>query len=161
ELTKAGDLPGPHQVTYPQPSRPYLLIALSVILLLSVFAVSFVWFNGQYIYSTKRSKYTQLTDNGQLTCAAVSPDGTFIVYSQKEASGESLWVRYTRSEGQTQILPPQPGEFLGLAVSPDGHWAYYSLFSENEAYGSLMRASVAGGEPESLSGIDTDAAISF
>jgi Tol biopolymer transport system component len=120
-----------------------------------------MWASGNNFFKNQQARFTRLTTSGKVTNVAVVPDGKNIVFSQKEGSGESLWLRQIDSGSQTQILPPQEVEFVGLTVSPDGKFAYYSTFSKNSVVLTLSRIALTGGTPEQISGIDTDVSVSF
>ena len=145
----------------PPTQKPHFLIAIGIISLISMLGVSFVWFGGDNPNPLRQTKFTRLTTNGKVTNMAVSPDGGNVVFSQKEGAGESLWVRQIDTGSQTQILPPQEVEFIGLTISPDNSYVYYSVFSTNAASLFLSRIPLRGGSPEQIRGIDTDASVSF
>src|SRR5688500_4367847 len=136
--------------------KPYFLTAIGIISLISIFGIAFVWFNGERAFTPKQPKLTRLTTSGKVTNAAVTPDGKNIVFAQKEETGEALWLRQIDTGNQTQILPPQDVNFVGLTVSPAGDYAYYSIFSKNTAILTLSRVPLVGGTPESFRDIATD-----
>ena len=140
--------------------KPYFLIAIGIISLISIFGIAFVWFSGERSFTPKQPKLIRLTTSGKVTNATVTPDGKNIVFAQKEETGESLWLRH-ETGNQTQILPPQDVNFVGLTVSPAGDYAYYSVFSKNTAILTLSRISLGGGSPELLPDIATDVSVSF
>ncbi|MEP6901125.1 MAG: winged helix-turn-helix domain-containing protein [Actinomycetota bacterium] len=147
---------------FPRPAeKPYILISTGIISLICIFGIAFVWVGGNSLFKSKQPKFTRLTTAGKITNVAVTPDGKNVVFSQKEGIGESLWLRQVDSAVQTRILPPQDVEFIGLTVSPAGDYAYYSVFSENSVILNLSRIPLAGGTPEPLSNVETDASVSF
>ncbi len=141
--------------------KPYFLIAIGIISLISIFGIAFVWFNGENFSLRKRTKLTRLTNGGKVTNTAVSPSGEYLVFAQKEGLGESLWVRHLTTGKQSQILPPQEVEFVGLTVSPDNNYVYYSVFSNNAAILTLLRISLEGSSAETLADVATDISVSF
>jgi DNA-binding winged helix-turn-helix (wHTH) protein/Tol biopolymer transport system component len=143
------------------PPKPYVLIAIAVVALISIFGIAFVWVGGNNFFKNRQPKFTRLTTSGKVTNAAITPDGKQIVFSQKEGVGESLYLRQIDTGAQTQILPPQDAEFVGLAVSPDGKYAYYSVFSKNAAVLSLSRIPLAGDASEQIPDVDSDVSVSF
>ena len=144
-----------------QSRRPYFLITISIISLISLFSIAFVWLSGNKPFAPKQLSFARLTNTGKVTNATVSPDGKNIVFAQREGVGESLWVRQIDTGIQTQILPPEDVKFVGLTVSPDNSYAYYSVFSKNIAVSNLARISLQGGTPEHLPEIATDVSVSF
>lgn len=113
------------------------------------------------IERTAASNQVRLKTNGGLTIAAVAPSGKSIVFAQKEDHGESLWLRQIDSGSQSQLLPADEVNFIGLTVSPDNNYAYYTVFSENAAVPTLSRIPLSGGPPEPLHGVTTDVSVSF
>ncbi len=115
----------------PQP-KPYFLIVTGIILLVGIFGASFVWFRGDNKpLAPKQSKLVRLTNNGKVTNMTISPDGKYLVFAQQEGVGESLWLRQVTTGSQMQILPAQAVNYVGLTVSPDNDYIYYSVFSKN------------------------------
>jgi DNA-binding winged helix-turn-helix (wHTH) protein/Tol biopolymer transport system component len=143
----------------PRP-KPYVLITVSAILMLSLLAAAFVWFRGEQTDSAGRTT-NRLTTSGKVTIAAITPDGQTLVFAQKEGPGQSLWRREIATESQAQILPSEAVEFVGLSISPAGDYAYYSVFTKNAVTLTLSRVSLNGGAPESLSEIASDVSVSF
>ena len=141
--------------------RRYVLISVAAILIVSAVGIAFVQFGGNGLFKSRQPKLTRLTTSGKVTNAALTPDGNNVVFSQKDGRGESLWRRQVDSGIQTQILPVQEAEFVGLTVSPDAKFAYYTVFSKNSAVQTLARVSLDGGEPEVVSNVDTDVSVSF
>lgn len=152
----------PSTATTQQPTaRRYLIpITVSAILMLSFLAAGFVWFRGKRTAPSSETT-NRLTNSGKVTIAAVSPNGQTLVFAQKEGNGESLWRREIASGSQTQILPPEDVEFVGLTVSPAGDFAYYSVFTKNAVTSAFSRVSLNGGAPQPLSEIDSDVSVSF
>jgi DNA-binding winged helix-turn-helix (wHTH) protein/Tol biopolymer transport system component len=140
-------------------SKPYVLISLGIILFLFISGLAFVWYRGEQ-RNLPRAGLSQITDDGGVAIAAVSPDGGTLVYARKEELGESLWKRRLDVGEDTQLLPPAAGQFVGLAVTPSGDFAYYTAFAENAVTLNLSRVSLSGGQPESLP-IESDVSVTF
>lgn len=146
----------------PPRQKPYFLIVMGIILLTSIFGVAFVWFRGENKQlALKQSRVTRLTNNGKVTNAAVSSDGKYLVYAQQEGIGESLWLRHVTTGSQMQILSAQPVNFVGLTVSPDNNYIYYSIFSKNSVASTLSRIPLLGGSPLGIPNVESDVTISF
>lgn len=140
--------------------RPYVLITISAVLLFTLFGLALVWFRGEVPNSSIQTA-NRLTNSGKVTIAAISTDGRKLVYAQKEGAGESLWQREIATGKQTQILPSEAAEFVGLAVSPTSDFAYYSVFKKNAVASAFSRISLNGGEAEPLPEIASDVSVSF
>ena len=140
--------------------RPYVLAGLAIVLLLSFLVLSFVWFRGVKRTGSGQAS-TRVTTNGKVSVASISPDGRMLVYARKDESGESLWRRDLDNDAETLLLPSAATEFVGLAISPDSQYAYYSVFSENAVASNFSRVRLTGGEPEPLPEIASDISVSF
>ncbi|MEZ5428622.1 MAG: winged helix-turn-helix domain-containing protein [Pyrinomonadaceae bacterium] len=141
--------------------KPYFLLGILIISLLSIFGLAFVWLGEKQSGDYKGSKFHRLTNTGKVTAAAVSPDGKNIVFAQKESDGESLWAEQIETGLKTQILEPGEIEFVGLTVSPDNNFVYYSVFSDNAAVLTLSRIYLYGGTPEPLQAVASDVSVGF
>ncbi|MBL8208053.1 MAG: protein kinase [Blastocatellia bacterium] len=67
----------------------------------------------------------KLTNTGNITTAAISPDGKYVAYTQREGGQQSLWLRQVAITSNVQIVPPTKANFTGLTFSPDGNYLYY------------------------------------
>jgi Tol biopolymer transport system component/DNA-binding winged helix-turn-helix (wHTH) protein len=147
--------------TTTSPNRPYVLITAGLIVFIFVFGIAFMWVSGTGFERGRQTKLSKLTSTGKVTNATVAPDGKSIIFSQSEGTGESLWVRRLDTGEQRQLLEVQQGEFVGLSATPDGKYAYYSIFSNNAAVLTLSRVPLDGGAAEHVTGVDTDVSVSF
>ena len=93
----------------------------------------------------------QITDSGDITDIALSPDGRTLAETKSDNGQYSLWLRNIPTNVDTQILLPTPLVYLGLTISPDGNRIYYVRQEhEDSEYGSLYSVSVFGGTPRQL-----------
>jgi serine/threonine protein kinase/Tol biopolymer transport system component len=71
----------------------------------------------------------QLTISGNAALPAISRDGKWIVYVQRGAEGDSLWVRQTdqpKTNSDLLVVPPESGvRLFGASVTWDGSAIYY------------------------------------
>jgi serine/threonine protein kinase len=66
-------------------------------------------------------RITQLTTSGNAERPAISPDGRFVAYVQRDGNDYSLWLRETANTSNGQIVAAQPGvTLLGATFTPDG-----------------------------------------
>ncbi|HEV7219333.1 MAG TPA: winged helix-turn-helix domain-containing protein [Terriglobales bacterium] len=103
----------------------------------------------------------QITNNGKVGVAAISPDGKYILHSDNENGLESLRLRNILTGSDAQIVAPSLVRYKGLEFSPDGNYVYFrqlinSIGSEWDAY----RLPVLGGSPQ-LIARDVDSDIVF
>jgi Tol biopolymer transport system component/phage shock protein PspC (stress-responsive transcriptional regulator)/predicted Ser/Thr protein kinase len=102
-----------------------------------------------------------LTNNGHVSLAALSPDGKYLLHVRDENGLQSLWLRHIPSMSNTQVVPPAATQYAGIAFSPDGSYIYCVRRDESEhTLASLYRAPVLGGSPLLLIK-DVDSPITF
>jgi serine/threonine protein kinase len=89
----------------------------------------------------------RLTSHGKVLRAAISPDGSHFAYVKAEQGKRSLWLGQT-SDGSSVPFQQQPSDVLPgtLIFSPDGKEIYYIGTTQGEAFSTLYRVSVGGGE---------------
>lgn len=103
-----------------------------------------------WIEPSKASKPIQLTTNGKVGFAALSPDGEHFAYTIGQTERPSLWYAHTNGKQQVQIRAAEPGTFHGLTFAPDGAEIYYSAEGEKTPEGALFRIPVLGGTPQKV-----------
>jgi eukaryotic-like serine/threonine-protein kinase len=102
-----------------------------------------------------------LTNNGNVSLAALSPDGKYLLHVRDENGLQSLWLRHISTLSNTQVVPPAATQYAGLTFSPDGSYIYCVRRDESEhTLASLYRAPVLGGTPQLLTR-DVDSPITF
>ncbi|MBA2734199.1 MAG: winged helix-turn-helix domain-containing protein, partial [Acidobacteria bacterium] len=141
------------------PSSFILWSSIGAILLVGLMGL---WFwQGTDKAEQRQLKLTKLTTSGKVTSATLTPDGKYAVFAQTEENGESLYLRQIATGSQTRILPPQPVNFIGLTVTPDGNFIYCTTFLKNKADPQLWRVPLLGGATEQIAGVVTGVAVSF
>ena len=102
-----------------------------------------------------------ITNNGHVSLAALSPDGKYLLHVRDENGLQSLWLRHIPTASNTQVVPPAATQYTGLTFSPDGSYIYCVRRDESEhMLASLYRAPVLGGAPQLLAK-DVDSPITF
>ncbi|MBV8867753.1 MAG: winged helix-turn-helix domain-containing protein, partial [Acidobacteriaceae bacterium] len=94
-------------------------------------------------------KISRLTSGGEVSDAAVSPDGKYVAYFLRETEGESLWIRQVAAPGTVRVAVPEAGEHFSLTFSPDGTYLYYVRKSQ-DGLGILYRRPALGGDAAKL-----------
>jgi serine/threonine protein kinase/Tol biopolymer transport system component len=82
-------------------------------------------------------KFDRLTNNGKAGTAAISPDGKYVAYTEREEGKQSLWIRQTTSASAVQIVPPAAIWYYWLSFSRDGDVIYY--LADDAADGNSVR----------------------
>jgi Tol biopolymer transport system component len=101
--------------------------------------------------SLEAATYTRITNVGNATGAAISPDGKWLVYVEDDGEQKSLWLRQVAvANSNTQIVPPAAVRYVGAAFSPDGNYVYYAVRQGTDETGTLYQVPVLGGTPRKL-----------
>jgi eukaryotic-like serine/threonine-protein kinase len=107
----------------------------------------------------QKTKITQLTTSGNVTIAAISPDGRYVAYVTNESGAllgevqgkDSLWVRQVGTGSNVQVAPPADGIYLGLTFSRDGDFLYaVKSDPKDTGFRSLYKIPVLGGTAKRL-----------
>lgn len=106
------------------------------------------------------TRTTQLTNTGQVSRAAVSPDGKYVAYIQSARGQESLWLRQVEVAGGIEIVPPSLSHFVGITFSPDSNSIFYVKFGTDAAESGLYQIPVLGGAARKIL-TDITSQISF
>ncbi len=102
-----------------------------------------------------------ITNNGHVLLARLSPDGKYLLHVREENGLQSLWLRHIPTGSTTQVVAPFAARYTGLTFSPDGDYICFVRRDEEEQdIASLYRAPVLGGTPR-LMIKDVDSPIGF
>ncbi|MGC1415693.1 MAG: DUF5050 domain-containing protein, partial [Candidatus Acidiferrum sp.] len=102
-----------------------------------------------------------LTNNGHVALASISPDGIYLVHVRDENGMQALWLRHIPTGSNTQLLPPTATRYAGLTFTPDSNYIYCVRRDEAEhTLASLYSVPVLGGTPRLLIK-DVDSRITF
>jgi eukaryotic-like serine/threonine-protein kinase len=105
---------------------------------------------------------TKVTDTGNVTQVALSPDGKYILSVVREKGLAALSLRNVPTNSITQVEPAADVYYNGLQFSPDGNYLYF-VRSDPGTSGDLKylyRAPLLGGTPERLAE-DVDSNVTF
>jgi len=139
----------------------------AAVLVLTVFSVGNLW-TAKSFAETKfnETEVTKLTAEGNVSRAALSPDGKYLAFTAIHPNGDSsMFVRQIENSATVQILPPQSAAIIGLTFSPDGNQIYYVTYEKDSStthiVGNLYSIPMLGGTPKAiLRDLDSTAAIS-
>jgi serine/threonine protein kinase len=102
-----------------------------------------------------------LTNNGHVSLARISPDGKYLLHVLDENGLQSLWLRHIPTSSNTQVVTPAATRYSGLTFSPDGNYIYFVRRDDSDqAIASLYDAPMLGGTPRLLIK-DVDSPIAF
>ncbi len=102
----------------------------------------------------------KVTETGKVTLAAISPDGKYILSVVNDKGRQSLWLRNVPTNSNTQVMPAEAAQYLGVRFSPDGNYLYFVRGDPGQALKYLYRAPVLGGTPQKLV-TDVDSNVTF
>jgi serine/threonine protein kinase/Tol biopolymer transport system component len=102
-----------------------------------------------------------LTNNGHVALARISPDGKYLLHALEENGLQSLWLRHIPTGSNTQVEPAAATRYAGLTFSPDGNYIYFVRRDEAEHTISILyQAPVLGGTPRVVVR-DVDSPVTF
>jgi Tol biopolymer transport system component/phage shock protein PspC (stress-responsive transcriptional regulator)/predicted Ser/Thr protein kinase len=135
-------------------------IIVLILLVAAAFGVYSFLQRGQHV-PFEHFSIENLTNNGHVSLATLSPDGKYLLHVRDENGLQSLWLRHIPTMSNTQVVPPAATRYAGLTFSPDGSYVYCVRRDEAEhTLASLYRAPVLGGTPQLLIK-DVDSPITF
>lgn len=91
---------------------------------------------------------SRLTDNGRADSAAVSPDGRFAVFVDRQEANPRLVVQQIASGSVVEVVPPTKFSFLQPVFSKDGNFIYY--VTVDGGVGTLFKVPTLGGKSTKL-----------
>lgn len=87
----------------------------------------------------------QLTTNGKVGNAAISPDGKLFAYTVDELGQKSLWLGFVAGGNHVQLRAPADAVIRGLTFSPDGRELYFLLRDDKNPRTTLYKIPASGG----------------
>ncbi len=103
---------------------------------------------------------SKITETGKAKFVAISPDGKYILNVAEDKGQQGLWLLNVPTRSNTQVMPPEPVQYVGVRFSPDGNYLYFVRGEPGQALKYLYRAPVLGGAPQKLV-TDVDTNITF
>jgi eukaryotic-like serine/threonine-protein kinase len=102
-----------------------------------------------------------LTSNGHVSIATLSPDGRYLLHVRDADGMQSLWLRHIATGSNTQVVAPAETRYQGLTFSPDANYIYFVRRDEAQhTIAVLYSAPMLGGTPRLLVK-DVDSQITF
>ncbi|HVG39128.1 MAG TPA: winged helix-turn-helix domain-containing protein, partial [Pyrinomonadaceae bacterium] len=160
--------PSPRAISDDRPKgRAGRLLALTASLILLAGGVFFVATSGKRPSTadgdstSRQMSVIALTSAGNVSCAAISPDGRLIAYATIDKPQQSsLWVEQLDTASRQAILPPGGRRYHALTFTPDGRYLYYVAVTDDEPARTLYRVPILGGPAQKILG-DVQTAVSF
>ncbi len=137
---------------------------ISAIVLLLVAAAAYgayAFFLRTRLVPFQNFSVNKVTETGKARFVALAPDGKYILSVVEDKGQQSLWLRNVPTNSNTQVMPPESVQYLGVRFSPDGNYLYFVRGEPGQALKLLYRAPVLGGTPQKLvSDVDTNITFS-
>ena len=137
-----------------------------IIALVAVLAAAAAYGAYTFVQKGKHVPFEKFTienvsNNGHISQAAISPDGKYLLQALEEKGMQSLWLHHIPTETNKEVVEPAAARYESLRFSPDGNYIYFLRREEaEESMSVLYRASVLGGTPKVLVK-DVDSPITF
>lgn len=121
-----------------------IFFAISAFVLVSLlgFAVNSGW--QQNNSSPAENKLRRLTESGNLSGAAISPDGNSLAYVVQDENKFSLRLKNIQTESEIVIIAPTDTRLGSVRFSPDGNFIYHARGNE------IFQMPVFGGEARKI-----------
>jgi Tol biopolymer transport system component/DNA-binding winged helix-turn-helix (wHTH) protein len=138
-----------------------LVLSLVVLSAASFFVVRGIQQSRAAASHFQQIRLRQLTNDGRVVNAAISPDGKFYVFVRADKEKSSLNLGQMNGEGPIELRAAAEVVYAGLAFAADGSSIYYVLEDNLENKRTLYRLPVLGGVPVKLrEGLNSYFAIS-
>ena len=118
-----------------------------------------------FVFRTRATPFqnfsvNKVTETGKAMRVAIAPDGKYILSVVDDKGQQSLWLRNVPTNSNTQVMPPEAVQYLGVRFSPDGNYLYFVRGEPGHPLKYLYRAPVLGGTPQKLV-TDVDTNVTF
>jgi Tol biopolymer transport system component/DNA-binding winged helix-turn-helix (wHTH) protein len=147
-ITRQGSLPASEASERRPLSRRLLLGGVFILAVLAVAVALLSRLSRSSGWDLQTMKISRVTQSGNATNVAISPDGRYVVYSLREGEKQSLNIRQVATGSDVQILPPDEVWISGLTFSPDANYIDF-VRSEKPDFTDthLYRIPALGGTP--------------
>jgi len=93
---------------------------------------------------------TRITSSGNVTEAAISPDGRLMAYVESDQGEQSLWLRQLASGQTLRLAPSRRDAYWGHVFTRDGNSIVFGRKGREDPDGGLYSMSTLGGAPRRL-----------
>jgi eukaryotic-like serine/threonine-protein kinase len=144
------------------PARKRAFLWTALLAIVAILAAAGYWLLGRNRHHPFQAfTITKVTETGNATRVAISPDGKYLVHVVTENGLSSLWMRHIATNSNTQIVPPAKARYSGLSYSPDGNHIFLVRRDSASRVPDLFQVAALGGEPRLLvRDVDGDVAFS-
>jgi Tol biopolymer transport system component/DNA-binding winged helix-turn-helix (wHTH) protein len=135
-------------------NQPALIIgfvlSVSILVLACVVAVRWIRLTRVAANRFQQIKLRQLTNDGRVINAAISPDGKLYVFAHAEKDTMSLQLGSIDGEAAIELVPPANITYRGISFAPDGGSIYYAAVDNVQNKTALYRLPLLGRVPVKL-----------
>src|SRR4030095_267405 len=139
---RAADRPSSGAVLLAEARRHKGVLALMLVglaLLMVALGIYFFRMSGRRIeWNLQAMKISRVTQSGNATNVAISPDGRYVLYALREGEKQSLNVRQVATGSDVQILPPDEVVIWGLTFSPDANYIDFIRSEKNNIANTFL-----------------------
>jgi len=139
---------------------PVLLTGVAALLVVAALGMS-RWKSRSHALSAEKVEITKLTDSGNATYVAISPDGRYVVHALRVGDKQGLWLRQVATRSDVQILAPDAPGFDGITFTPDGNYIYFVRELDDEPGIKYLYSMPSLGGQARLLIKDIDSPVSF
>jgi eukaryotic-like serine/threonine-protein kinase len=122
----------------------YWLVVLAIPCVAAIFGLIYLSSSGTNRSGISAVEKIRLTTGGKASRAVITPNGDTVVYTE---NGELKARSLSNGDSRSLIGASAAVSYIGLALSPDGNYVYFSARHERSIV-SLYRVPLAGGEQE-------------
>ncbi len=135
--------------------NPIMTTLLGAFLLLGAIGGGFVWqkqrqSNLPPAVPFAQAQVKQLTTNGKVSIAALSPDGKLFAYVVDDAGKRSLWLGQIEGGNDIELRPPMEVRYHTLAFSPNANFVFFSMRDDANPNSALFKVPALGGASEKI-----------
>ena len=147
-------------------ARHRLLVIASAVLVLAILSIAeFALYS--FVHSSRAERFSefsiaQITNSGNASLAAISPDGKYVASVTDDNGMESLGLHNIPKNSDTQVIAPAAVHYESVMFSPDGKNIYFrQAGNATHTEFDLYRTPVVGGHPQIVvHNIDTNFSFS-
>ena len=150
---------GSVRIEVPVPRRRGLAIGVGIMFLIAL--ATWIAISRSRSGGSAQLHIEQITTNGNVIGAAVSPDGKYAATIIFDGGMQSLWLRQIGTTESIALIPSAAVAYWGVSFAPDGMTIDYVVKSQKEPAGTVYCVHTLGGAPRViLTGADSGTAFS-